>query len=376
MDDWLLIAGDFTPLGGMDRANHALAAGLAARGCQVSLVTHRVWDDLSGRVHTTRVARPRGSHLLGSPLLASAGRRAARAARGRVVVNGGNTISDDVAWVHYLHAAHAPVLGRTAGSVRAAAAHRYYLRRERASLGAARYVVCNSQRTADGVAGAYGIDRTRLRVVYYGSDPSGFAPVDGTIRAAARKTLGWPSDRPTVLFVGALGDRRKGFDRLFEAWQLLSKTGTWDADLAVAGSGRELPAWTTRARRRGLTSIRFLGFREDIATVMAACDVIVHPSRYEPYGLGVHEAICRGLPAVVSAAAGVSEKIEGPLRALLIQDPESAPEIAERLQSWRAAAAHFSSAAETLGTTLRNRTWDDMVSDFVAAVSGQQSEAR
>jgi len=140
MDDWLLVAGDFTPLGGMDRANHALAHGLAARGHRVSLVTHRAWPDLEGRVQTSRVPRPRGSHLLGSPILASAGSRAARSAPGRVVVNGGNASSRDIVWVHYLHAAYRPDVERTAASIRRSAAHQYYLRRERASLRAARYV--------------------------------------------------------------------------------------------------------------------------------------------------------------------------------------------------------------------------------------------
>ena len=369
MDDWLLIAGDFTPLGGMDRANHALAHGLAARGHRVSLVAHRVWPDLEGRVQTSHVPRPHGSHLLGSPILASAGSRAARSAHGRVVVNGGNASSRDIVWVHYLHAAYRPVVERTAANIRTAAAHQYYLRRERASLRAARYVVCNSVRTADAVTAAYGIERSRLRVVYYGSDASTFAPVEQGARADARRLLNWQDDRPTALFIGALGDRRKGFDRLFEAWALLSERGSWDVDLAVAGSGRELASWESRARARGLTSIRFLGFRDDIATVIAASDVVVHPSRYEAYGLGVHEGICCGLPAIVSEEAGVAEKIDGPLRTLLLSDPESTPELAERLQAWHRAIDHYRTAALALGRSLRQRTWDDMVSDFVAAVA-------
>jgi glycosyltransferase involved in cell wall biosynthesis len=369
VDDWLLIAGDFTPLGGMDRANHALARGLAARGHRVSLVTHRAWDDLSGRVHTSRVARPGGSHLLGSPLLASAGARAARSARGRVVVNGGNTVAGDITWIHYLHAAHTPIVTRGAGRVRAAAAHRYYLRREKASIRAARFVVCNSVRTADGIAAAYDVERTRLRVVYYGSDPSAFAPVDEGSRSEARRSLRWPDGRFTALFIGGLGDRRKGFDRLFEAWQLLAKSVDWDVDLAVAGSGREVTAWQSRAQAGRLSSVRFLGFRDDIARVIAASDVVVHPSRYEAYGLAVHEAICRGLPAVVSATAGVAERIEGPLRTLLIDNAESATEIANRLREWRRSIAQYRSAAAALGATLRQRTWDDMVNDFIAAVA-------
>ena len=60
----------------MDRANHALAAYLAARGDEVHLVAHRVSDDLAARPGVTAhlVPRPLGSHLLGQPLLARAGR--------------------------------------------------------------------------------------------------------------------------------------------------------------------------------------------------------------------------------------------------------------------------------------------------------------
>ncbi len=63
MSEWLLIAGDFTPLGGMDRANHALAMYLS--GCpdtRVDLVSHRVWPDLATQsaVHVHAVRRPLG----------------------------------------------------------------------------------------------------------------------------------------------------------------------------------------------------------------------------------------------------------------------------------------------------------------------------
>src|SRR5579864_1200366 len=111
---WLLVTGDFTLLGGMDRANHALASYLARRvGTEVHLVTHRVWDDLSvlPNVRVHRVWRPWGSHWLGMPLLARSGRRWARRlapAGARVVVNGGNCVWGDINWVHYVHAAWPP----------------------------------------------------------------------------------------------------------------------------------------------------------------------------------------------------------------------------------------------------------------------------
>ena len=116
MSDWLIVAGDFTPLGGMDAANHGLARYLAARD-PVHLVTHRAWDDLRGpRLTVECVARPFGSHALGAPLLDRAGRRVwarlRRAAGARAIVNGGNCrIDGATTWIHYLHAAYRPAVG-------------------------------------------------------------------------------------------------------------------------------------------------------------------------------------------------------------------------------------------------------------------------
>ncbi|MGH7271506.1 MAG: glycosyltransferase, partial [Polyangiaceae bacterium] len=62
---------------------------------------------------------------------------------------------------------------------------------------------------------------------------------------------------------------------------------------------------------------------------------LVSPVRYEPYGLGVHEALCRGLPALVSTTAGVAERYPPSLRRLLLGDPESSAGVASALMEWR-----------------------------------------
>ena len=372
MTPFIITAGDFTPLGGMDRANHALADCLLRQGNEVTLVTHRAWADLrAAGARVVEVRRPLGSHLLGAPLLAAAGQREARKAPPgtRIVANGGNTDTGDVVWVHYLHAAHAsPAVGTWLRRARVARANALYLARERAVLPRARMVICNSRRTARDIQIAYNLPIDRLHVVYYGSDSATFSLVTPEQRALARRALGWGPQR-MALFVGGLGDHRKGFDRLFEAWRILSLDKSWDVGLAVAGAGAQLGGWQARAAREGLKDVRFLGFREDIAPVMAASDVLVHPARYEAYGLGVHEALCRGIPAIVARDAGVAEMYPPDLRTLLIEDVESADEIAERLKNWRTAGPVLESRVATLSSKLRARTWDDMASEFVERIS-------
>ena len=119
---------------------------------------------------------------------------------------------------------------------------------------------------------------------------------------------------------------------MFSAWCELCGCRNWDADLIVVGQGAELPAWRQRAREAGVGDrIRFAGFRTDVPEILAALDALVHPARYEAYGLSVREALCRGVPAIVSASAGVAEHYPPELGGLLIADPNDPAELRGKL---------------------------------------------
>src|SRR5207244_10639551 len=130
----------------------------------------------------------------------------------------------------------------------------------------------------------------------------------------ARELLQWPQDKPAAVFIGGLADHRKGFDTLFTAWKRLCANPDWDADLAVIGSGSELHSWKQRASADGIASrIRFLGFRDNVPELLPAFDLLVSPTRYEPYGVAAQEALCRGLPVLISATAGIAERYSSDL---------------------------------------------------------------
>ena len=365
MTPWLVASGDFVPIGGMDTANHALASYLArqANG-PVHLVAHRVSDDLAAlpQVHVHRVPRPFGLHSLGAPLLTTVAAREARAIRrvgGRVVANGGNLDGRDMTWVHYVHAAYEPAAAGALYSALVAPRHRRYLAAERRALTQAQLVVCNSDRTVQDVVMRVGVNPRRVRRVYYGIDAACFH--DRGDPVIAKASLGRDPSIPVVLFVGALGDRRKGFDTLYAAWSAMCRTSGWDAHLLVAGAGAELGSWRARADRDGMAGrITFLGYRTDMPALMAAADLMVHPARYEAYGLAVHEAICSGVPAIVSGSAGIAERFPHDLTDLLLEDVESAADLCTRLGRWRDQPDEFSRRTRTFGAQLRTRSWDDM----------------
>ena len=364
---FLLVSGDFVQTGGMDLGNFHLARYLARQGETVHVVSHRVDPVLLTYPNVVfhRALRPYGLHLLGERFLRRLGLRVAReqASRGvRILVNGGNCPLPGANWVHYVHAASHPHGGP--GGLRrwkSRLAHRLFLWDEKRALSRARIVIVNSERTRNDLISRYQLPRDRLHLVYYGTDPVQFYALDDQTKRTLRQTLGLPTDKRLFVFVGALGDRRKGFDTVFAAWQAAGEEFRALAMLIVIGHGAELPVWQQRAAQwPGENSIRFLGFRRDVPDILRACDAAISPTRYEAYGLAVQEAISCGLPAIVSREAGVSERLRPELNELLIDDPESVPELVGKLHLLHTHFETFRERAKHLSDQLRTYTWNDM----------------
>jgi hypothetical protein len=378
---WVLVSAGFHEQGGQSKANAALADYLLARGTRVHLVGH----DFDGRflAHAGctahRVPRPGGKDMLGVLWLRRRGRRVARAvcaaqSESRVVVNGGCCHWADVNWVHFVHAAWRPTLAGAAWrpSLKEAAAGLLFRRHERQALRAARLVLANSERTRRELTDRLGLDPCKVRTLYYGGEAT-WHPATQEECAVARARLGQAAGRPLALFLGGLGhDERKGFDTLWRVWAALCADPAWDADLLVAGAGAASGQWEARIAAAGLTRrVRLLGFTDRVFDLLAAADLLVSPVRYEPYGLNVQEAVCRGVPALVSARAGVVEQFPPDLAEMVLPDPDDAGGLAVRLRRWRADVDGWRRRFAPLGAALRARGWDTMAAEIVALAEAE-----
>jgi len=230
--------------------------------------------------------------------------------------------------------------------------------------------LANSQQTRQQILEHFDIFPERVHVVYLGIDASAYRPISEDERINIRHELGFDEGQPLAIFIGALGyDRNKCFDVLLAAWKALAQRSEWDVDLVVIGAGAELAAWQERVRDAGLGKrIRFLGFRRDVPRVLAACNVMIHPARYEAYGLSVQEALCQGLPALVSVSSGVAERFPPELHGLLIPDSESPAVLAEQLIHWRDNREKYRTAVIPFSNSLRNYTWKHMAERIVQIV--------
>jgi len=286
---YLIVTGDFVTTGGMDRANFALVDYLARCGNPLHLVAYRVDQDLLKypNVIFHRVPKIANSYLLSNPILDYMGRFWAKKISGlggRVIVNGGNCYSCDVNWVHYLHNEYNPdTKGDFFRYVKRNLDHQLALNSEFRVVTAARKIIANSEFTAKGLIERLNINSSAIETIYYGIESSCFYVENEMERRDLRGKLGW-DQKPVVIFIGALGDRRKGFDILFQSWLKLKHQADWDVNLKVVGRGAELPQWKNRIAEAGLSEqIEFLGFRADVPDLLRAADCLVSPTRYEAY---------------------------------------------------------------------------------------------
>jgi glycosyltransferase involved in cell wall biosynthesis len=138
--------------------------------------------------------------------------------------------------------------------------------------------------------------------------------------AALRAELNLAPDRPVILFASKL-QPRKHADHLLHAFhQLLGSPfiarslrdegGTKASTipyLVLVGDGESRSSLEALAATLGLTKhVRFVGFRNqsELPGFFALADVFVLPSRHEPWGLIVNEAMASGCPVIVSSDVG------------------------------------------------------------------------
>ena len=114
-----------------------------------------------------------------------------------------------------------------------------------------------------------------------------------------------PGGATLLLAMGRLHEN-KGFDVLFEAMSRIP-----EAYLLLAGEGPLREQLEATAERLGVKPrVRFLGWRDDTAALLATADIFICPSRHEPLGNVVVEAWAHSAPVIAAASQGPSMLID------------------------------------------------------------------
>ena len=227
------------------------------------------------------------------------------------------------------------------------------------------------------------IDPERVKVVHNGIDLEAWKHPQGegadAAAAATLKRLGIDPDRPTVVFVGRI-TRQKGLPHLLRACEQLPA----DVQVILCAGAPDTPEIKAeveglvarlREKRTGVVWIEEMLPRPELIAVLAASDVFVCPSVYEPLGIVNLEAMAVGLPVVGSATGGIPDVIVDGETGLLVpieqvQDGTGTPidparfeaDLAERLTT----LVTDSEAAKVMGEAARRRVEEHFAWEAIA----------
>jgi glycogen(starch) synthase len=327
------LAWEYPPVmyGGLGRHVHALATAQAANGHDVVVITQAPGngDDAAGDDGDVRVLRAGGGSIdqRSDALLDHVGRmEGAFVARGEALIG---TFQPDVIHAHDWMVSHAGVaLRRASGAPLVATIHateagrnngwittelstRIHLAERWLARTSDAVITCSAAMRREveqlfGVPGAHvvanGIDLTHW-----------VAPNGAEQRMRAAHADAWP----LLAYTGRV-EWEKGVQTILEALPRLRSTYP-RVRLVVAGRGSYLPALQAQAEHLGLgDSAQFLGWvsEADLRGLVAAADVAIAPSLYEPFGLVALEAAALGTPVVVADTGGLVEFAAAGERAL------------------------------------------------------------
>ncbi len=181
---------------------------------------------------------------------------------------------------------------------------------ERTAIRTADAVIAVSEGTRREVLDAYGIDPSRVHVIYNGVDLDVFKP---TNPGPALEKYQISGRQPYLLFVGRI-TRQKGVIHLVRALDHVEK----DVQVVLCAGepdteeiGREMAeaVQALQTKRPGVHWIREMVPIEDLVRLYSGAELFVCPSIYEPFGIINLEAMACGCPVVASKVGGIPEAV-------------------------------------------------------------------
>ena len=232
----------------------------------------------------------------------------------------------------------------------------------------AKRVIVNSQATGKAFVSAGGKPEL-VRVVYNGFHSEPFETVSEAAGSNIRQELNI-SDAPLVGLFSRLSPW-KGQHILLSAIKELSQVHILLVGDALFGEQEYVSylksitdEWKLRAR------VHWLGFRDDVPTLMKACDIIVHTSTEpEPFGRIIVEGQLSQRPVIASGAGGALELIDSEATGLLFTpgDSNALKNQIEKLIRDRTLADSI--AQQGYIQAKNNFSWETILESFQQAIS-------
>ncbi len=367
--------------GGTERQQEQLARGLRERGHEIHLhagsVDPRFERARWGIFHRLPAGGP-GAGLRALRLLIGAWLRVRRN-KYDVVVHMGRTGPRDVyragggchrTWYERLRARATSSWQRLRLSL--SLRHRIALWHEKRALATAKVVV-GSERARTDLVSAYGTLADGVTVIPNGVDLDRFHPRwRRLVFSEQRDELGLRPEEVLILFVGS-DLWRKGLDRVLAALPLLPHSE--EVRLLVLGDDARRPMFEEQAQALGVRGqVTFLPRHPAPEKLYAIVDLLVLPTRHDPFANVTLEALATGVPVITSRANGAAGEIGDVPALAVLDDPDAPQELADRIGAFLD-PAHLPGLREAARATAEQHGEEEALNRW-AAVLQEVAEGR
>lgn len=175
------------------------------------------------------------------------------------------------------------------------------------------WLICNSNYVQQHMRRQLLFHPQKAVMIHKGMDIDWFS----NTKIISRKELGIPDNS---IIVGCVANVRriKGVQFLLEATRFLDPA--LPVHFILIGTGMDSPG-NMRIIESGpfKDRIHILGFRKDVYELIAACDIYIQPSLSESLSRSVMEAMCLGVPCIVSGIGGLIELVEHDRSGLVVE---------------------------------------------------------
>lgn len=226
---------------------------------------------------------------------------------------------------------------------------------------------------------AYGVRPERITLAPYSVDNPWFEQKSADARrdpTTVRKRLGLPVDRMLFLFCNKVARHKRPLDVL-RAFVSAPARVRAQAALVYVGDGeqmQELRAEIIRARVEA--DVRILGFRNqsELPEIYGACDVFVHPSTSETWGMVVNEAMACSMAICASDRVGSAYDLVTDNGAMFrMGDIE---QLADLFSKWASSRAHVDRMKAASAVRIRLWTARETADGVVAGAHAALEEVR
>jgi len=160
------------------------------------------------------------------------------------------------------------------------------------------------------------IDQKKIKVIYNFIDPRG---VSVTIQKSdLKKELGIDDMSTIIGFVGRFSIREKGVDNLLESFKKLNISNSANTVLLLIGDGEDKKYINDFINTKN-RNVLVLPPKENIFDYYNIIDIVVLPSRVEPFGNVTIEAGLMKKAFIGSNVDGIAEVIENNVNGLLVE---------------------------------------------------------